>query len=176
MIKEYVFKYDNTTVLLWRVFFMILGRFSFEIEDRPRLYRIVFYTRSIEMPLLWYVYPSDERVERYQLYMPDNTGTLWYYSNFKQSIQLEKYALQLYKYNAIVLCKFRTGNHFLPVETGRCEGIDISERTCALCENVNEIADEYHYILMCPFFLWTKENISEKNITILGQIHWNFNS
>ena len=45
-----------------------------------------------------------------------------------------------------------TGNHFLPVETGRWEGIDISDRTCALCENVNEIADEYHYILMCPFF------------------------
>ena len=58
------------------------------------------------------------------------------YSIFKQSIQLEKYALQLNKYNAIVLCKVRTGNHFLPVETGRWEGIAISDRTCALCENV----------------------------------------
>ena len=32
----------------------------------------------------------------------------------------------LNKYNAIVLCKFRTGNHFLPVETGRWEGIATS--------------------------------------------------
>mgnify|MGYP007091342504 CR=1 FL=1 len=49
---------------------------------------------------------------------------------------------------------FRTGNHFLPVETGRWEGIDITDRTCALCENVNEIAsEEYHYILICPFLM-----------------------
>ena len=75
------------------------------------------------------------------------------YSFFKQGIQLEKYALQLNKYNAIVLCKFQTGNHFLPVETGRCEGKDIRDRTCALCEDVNEIADEYHYILICPFLM-----------------------
>mgnify|MGYP000545485859 CR=1 FL=1 len=71
------------------------------------------------------------------------------YSFFKQGIQLEKYALQLNKYDAIVLCKFQTRNHFLPVETGRCEGKDIRDRTCALCE----IADEYHYILICPFLM-----------------------
>ena len=56
------------------------------------------------------------------------------YSIFKQSIQLEKYALQLNKYDAIVLCKLRTGNHCLPLETGRWEGINIRDRTCALCE------------------------------------------
>ena len=93
----------------------------------------------------------DQNLQHWQSILDQSTKAR-NYSIFKQSIQLEKYALQLNKYNAIVLCKFRTGNHFLPVETGRWEGIAISDRTCALCENVNEIADEYHYILICPFF------------------------
>ena len=66
--------------------------------------------------------------------------------------------------------KIRILSHFLPVETGRWEGIDISDRTCALCENVDEIADEYHYILICPFFNEQRKTFL-KNIAILGRIH-----
>ena len=48
------------------------------------------------------------------------------------------------------------------VQTGRWEGIAISDRTCALCENVNEIADEYHYILICPFFKEQRKTFLKK--------------
>ena len=40
---------------------------------------------------------------------------------------------------------FRTGNHFLPLETDRLEGIYIRDRTCALCENIIP----YTLILLC---------------------------
>ena len=39
-----------------------------------------------------------------------------------------------------------------------------------LIDNVNEIDDEYHYIVMCPFFNEQRKTFL-KNITILGQIH-----
>ena len=76
--------------------------------------------------------------------------------------------MQFNKYDAIVLCKIPTGNHFLPVEMGTWEGIYIRDRTCALGGNVNEIAD---YILICPFVTKKKNILLQKNIIILGQIH-----
>ena len=50
-----------------------------------------------------------------------------------------------------ILFKLRTRNHKLPVETGRWDGLDISERKCSLCTR-NDIGDEFHYILKCPYF------------------------
>ena len=75
----------------------------------------------------------DQNLQHWQSTLEQSTKAR-NYSFFKQSIQLEKYALQLKKYDAIVLCKLRTGNHCLPLETGRWEGINIRDRTCALCE------------------------------------------
>lgn len=73
------------------------------------------------------------------------------YSIIKESIQLEKYFLQLSKPQYIQLLKFRTGNHYLPVEVGRWERIDHSQRKCFLCDK-NDIGDEMHYLLICPIF------------------------
>ena len=47
--------------------------------------------------------------------------------------------------------KFRTSNHRFPVETYRWVGIPLSERKCALCDK-DDIADELHYLLICPHF------------------------
>ena len=74
------------------------------------------------------------------------------YSIFKETIVLEKYILSLSKSEAITMIKFRTGNHYFPVETGRWENTNISLRNCLLCNDQNEIADEMHYLLKCPFF------------------------
>ena len=48
---------------------------------------------------------------------------------------------------------FRTGNHRLPVETGRFAQpfFPHENRKCTLC-NKNDIGDEMHYLLICPFF------------------------
>ena len=47
--------------------------------------------------------------------------------------------------------RFRTANHKLPVETGRWNNIELSERKCQLCES-NNLGDEFHYLLECSFF------------------------
>lgn len=73
------------------------------------------------------------------------------YSVFKSKVDLEKYLLILKKKDHMPLVKLRTGNHHLPVETGRWNNIDISDRKCNLC-NLNDVGDELHYVLKCPFF------------------------
>ena len=73
------------------------------------------------------------------------------YRIFKNDPSLENYLLKLPKSLYIKLAKFRTGNHRFPCETGRYHGIDYSERKCTLCDN-NDIGDEMHYFLICPFF------------------------
>ena len=44
------------------------------------------------------------------------------------------------------LCKFRTTNHKLSIETGRWNNIDSVNRICTKCDNIT-IGDEYHYIM-----------------------------
>jgi hypothetical protein len=73
------------------------------------------------------------------------------YSIYKENICLENYLLTLDKGDFINMIKFRTGNHFFPIEIGRWEGTDISERKCSLC-SLNDIGDELHYLLKCTFF------------------------
>lgn len=47
--------------------------------------------------------------------------------------------------------KIRTGNHKLPIETGRWDGTEIGDRKCPLC-SLNDVGDEFHYICRCPYF------------------------
>lgn len=49
------------------------------------------------------------------------------------------------------MIRFRTGNHKMPIEIGRCNNVDIDDRKCHLC-TTNLIGDEFHYLLQCPYF------------------------
>ena len=71
------------------------------------------------------------------------------YKLFKDCFEFENYLNVLADKDLKLLCKFRTGNHRLPIEIGRWQGIERHNRICTLC-NSNEIGDEYHYILQCP--------------------------
>ena len=73
------------------------------------------------------------------------------YFSFKQDYVLERYFILLPRKAYLQIFKIRTNNHKLPVETGRWEDIEISERKCSLC-NLNDIGDEYHYLFRCPYF------------------------
>ena len=57
----------------------------------------------------------------------------------------------LARFNCANINKYRTSNHYLPVETGRWNRTDISERKCLLY-NKNDTGEELHYLLTCPFF------------------------
>ena len=72
------------------------------------------------------------------------------YALFKQTIALEHYLIALPKNVYMQLCKFRTDNHKLPVETGRWDDIAHNERTCTLCNS--DVGDKFHYLFACPSF------------------------
>ena len=50
-----------------------------------------------------------------------------------------------------VLAIFRLSSHELNVEQGRYGNIQRNERKCSFC-NLDEVEDEYHFILVCPLY------------------------
>ena len=80
-----------------------------------------------------------------------NSGHCVNYRIFKRSLSFEKYLTSLNMKEAIDFCRFRCGNHKLPVVVGRYNNIERCNRVCSLC-NLNTIGDEYHYIYVCPAF------------------------
>ena len=83
------------------------------------------------------------------------------YKLFKETIELERYFLTLPPKQYLTLVKFRTSNHRFPVETCRWEGIPLADRKCNLCDK-NDIADEVHYLLICPFFAEHRSNYIDR--------------
>lgn len=81
----------------------------------------------------------------------DNSSKGRNYSLFKTDISCESYITVLNGHMLYTMLKFRTSNHKLPIEVGRWNNIDISDRKCNLCQ-LNDTGDEFHYLLICPFF------------------------
>ena len=73
------------------------------------------------------------------------------YLLFKDNLNFEKYLINVSKFYYSKIIKYRTGNHRLPVETGRWDDIPLNERKCKICTK-DDIGDEYHYLLTCDFF------------------------
>ena len=63
----------------------------------------------------------------------------------------ESYITKLNGASLLNMFKFRTCNHRFPVETVRWENIALENRKCELCLK-NDIGDNFHYLLTCPFF------------------------
>ena len=72
------------------------------------------------------------------------------YRIFKESHSFEKYLTKLNFIERRALCKFRTGNHRLPISKSRYmrQEIDVS---CKLCTS-NEACDEFHVLFKCTYF------------------------
>ena len=73
------------------------------------------------------------------------------YSVFKETCQFENYLKLLPRALYLNIFRLRTTNHRLPIEIGRWQSIALNERKCKLCD-LNELGDEFHYLLVCPFF------------------------
>ena len=50
-----------------------------------------------------------------------------------------------------IITKFRISGHNLNIEKGRYVNVDRINRKCSIC-NMNEMKDEYHFILQCPIY------------------------
>ena len=83
------------------------------------------------------------------------------YRLFKDTFQQEPFLKILPNNCSITLIRFRTTNNCLPVNVLRHEGIPREERICTKC-SMQDIGDEYHYILICPFFKKKRANILPK--------------
>ena len=89
----------------------------------------------------------DQHMQDWYSKSAQSSRSLIYFS-FKQDFSLERYFILLPRKLYLQLFRIRTSNHKLPIETGRWEDIEISDRRCA----TNDIRDEYHYLFRCPYF------------------------
>ena len=71
------------------------------------------------------------------------------YKCFKLDFCLENY-LQ-YNFNTNILTKLRSGSLKLYLETSRYDNIPRDNRICRCCK-MNNIEDEYHFVLICPAY------------------------
>ena len=61
----------------------------------------------------------------------------------------EKFLIYLPDALKYIVCKFRTVNHKLPIETGRYTRIPRNEGVRKMC-NGGQLGDEFHFCLECP--------------------------
>ena len=71
------------------------------------------------------------------------------YRLFKPDHILESYLKHPSPTVRRIVCKFRTCNHKLPVESGRYANLPRYTRFCNNC-NMQRVGDEYHFLLKCP--------------------------
>ena len=75
----------------------------------------------------------------------------WFNSNF----MFEKYLIDLPDALKYIVCKLRTVNHNLPLETGRYTRIPRNERVCK---------NEFHFCLECPALKELRNKFLSANI------------
>ena len=73
------------------------------------------------------------------------------YRFFKTNFEIEKYLMLLDCSDRITICRFRCRNIKAPVVTlgYTNRNIPYENRICTIC-NLNEVGDEFHYIIRCP--------------------------
>ena len=63
------------------------------------------------------------------------------YLLFKDNLNFEKYLINVSKLYYSKIIKYRTGDHRLPVETGRWDDTPLNERKCKIC-TTDDVGDE----------------------------------
>ena len=63
-----------------------------------------------------------------------------------------------------IIAKIRLSSHNLLIETGRHRQIERVNRKCSLC-NRNDLEDEFHFILICPFYMSLRSKYIARHYT-----------
>ena len=82
------------------------------------------------------------------------------YRIFKETLHFEQYLVTLNDKEKINMCKFRCRSTKLPVITAN--NYNSEDEHCKLCD-LNEIGDEFHYILKCPYFSHIRRKLFKTN-------------
>ena len=93
------------------------------------------------------------------------------YRMFKHDFKLKNYLLKLSTKNARILCKFRTGNVKVPIETGRWFNIERDDRICHLC-NSDMVMSSFTFSILHLYLL--KEMSTYLVIIQIKQVHFLF--
>ena len=103
---------------------------------------------------------SDANKQNWQEEVNSNSVCLNYRIMTTQK-EVQYYLLKLPKQYSQSLCKYKCGNHKLPIVVGRYNNVLIDDRKCELCHQ-NDIGDEFHYLFMCPFLHETRKRFIKK--------------
>ena len=87
----------------------------------------------------------------------------FYYRHFHIKPALQNYLQKMPPNIWIPLVKLRTANHKLPIEIYSWNILyrERNKRLCSIC-NLNEVGDEYHYLMICPIFKEAREEFLTK--------------
>ena len=80
-------------------------------------------------------------------------SSLFLYKELKVNFKISEYVQRLNNFklrNAI--SRIRLSSHNLFIETGCYMNIAQNQRKCSKCIS-NDIQDEYHFIIVCPYFI-----------------------
>ena len=102
----------------------------------------VYISKSIQITL------NDQFIQTWQNQVQNSAKCSTLYKHVKHVFGVEEYLIRLPDNLRISLCKLRTSNHKLPIETGRYMNINKQDRICTMCNN-NDIGDEYHLVMEC---------------------------
>ena len=98
---------------------------------------------------LWYFFPEE-------IWSKPKLRT---YREIKYDYSTENYvSYNLTKKKRSLCAQIRGGILPLNIETGRYVGLEEDERICQMCE-LNEIENEYHFVLYCPFYCKVREEL-----------------
>ena len=121
------------------------------VYANPNLYSVEWIIATIDQIL-------KDQFRQEWLSSVENSAKSLCYRIFKDELSFEKYLTLLPRNQIYVLCKFRCGNHRLPVETGRWQNVPRADRFCHLCDSA-DIGDEFHYIFECTCLKRDRERL-----------------
>ena len=94
----------------------------------------------------------------------DNTSMYTIYRMIKPTFIQSPYIKILINSCTIPIIRFLTTNNNLPVNVLRYADINREDRICIKC-NQRDIGDEFHYLLICPFFNQKRAEMLPKKYT-----------
>ena len=92
---------------------------------------------------------KDQFLQKWSSQLEDSNISI-NYRLFKKDFKFEPYLIKLpYKFR-LAFCRFRLGNHRLPIERGRYQNVPRADRFCTLCLDTSSVGDEFHFMFECP--------------------------
>ena len=87
-----------------------------------------------------------------------NMSKLKTYVLLKNNMNIEKYLITIKNVSQrTALTKLRLSNHFLMIEKGRHQSLNLFDRTCPFCPRMVE--NEQHFVLKCPTYSHLREKL-----------------